>query len=267
MLLRKNTSSKFISFILFLVSVIVHVTPALSLDESRRFNVDVTEIAKNTTVRVSTDPGVGSGVIVAKTDSTYTVLTCEHVVSNSYKNKYTILTSDGLKHSASWLRDTQFAGLDLAIVTFQSSNFYQVVQLSTVKSLPVGTKVYASGFPNWYWLSRDTFQNTRNWDLRAYKLTSGIVSIIASKSLEGGYQLGYTNDVEGGMSGGPVLDEKGHLVGINGRLKYPFQSTSAYRYSDGSVPSIEVARKMETLSWAIPTHNSSIQLKSKLGIR
>ena len=67
-----------------------------------------------------------------------------------------------------------------------------------------------------------------------------------------GYQLGYTNNVENGMSGGPVIDAQGRLIGINGRLKHPFIGINAYVFTDGSMPSKKQFLQMETLSWAIP---------------
>ncbi len=54
------------------------------------------------------------------------------------------------------------------------------------------------------------------------------------------------------MSGGPVLNDQGHLVAINGRLKYPIQGISAFTFIDGTLPSQVLFQQMETLSWAIP---------------
>jgi serine protease Do len=67
------------------------------------------------------------------------------------------------------------------------------------------------------------FEETRNWGVSAFKLKTGTIKMQLTKTLPGGYQLGCTNDVSQGMSGGPVLDQQGELIGINGLLKYPFQ--------------------------------------------
>ena len=67
-----------------------------------------------------------------------------------------------------------------------------------------------------------------------------------------GYGLGYTNEIEQGMSGGPVLNESGQVVGINGRLKYPLQGIDGFTFADGTKPSIKLFKQMEALSWAIP---------------
>ena len=39
----------------------------------------------------------------------------------------------------------------------------------------------------------------------------------SASSLTGGYELVYTSITYGGMSGGPVLDSRGRVIGIHGR--------------------------------------------------
>ncbi len=209
-------------------------------------------IARLVTVRIFTNPGVGSGAIVARQGDIYTVLTCEHVVADTRDYRYTVLTADGVTHPAEWLRSIRFPDTDLALVQFRSPQSYQVAAIADSKALAVGEPVYASGFPNWHWASENAIQSTRDWALRAFRLTRGTVGMLPERSLPGGYQLGYTNDIENGMSGGPVLDRNGRLIGINGRLKYPLQGISVFAFSDGTMPSEEMFRQMEALSWAVP---------------
>ena len=54
------------------------------------------------------------------------------------------------------------------------------------------------------------------------------------------------------MSGGPVLNQKGELIAINGLLKYPFQGIKAFTFADGSVPNQQLYLEIDSLSWAIP---------------
>lgn len=215
-------------------------------------NVSVPTVARLVTVRILGNPGAGSGVIIERRGQTYMVLTNAHVVAESTENSYTILTADGKTHSGRWLHSVEFGDRDLAIVQFTSDRTYQVAAIGNSDALSVGEPVYASGYPNWRFLNSTTLEDTRDWGLKAFELTEGYVGMLPSKPLQQGYQLGYTNQIEQGMSGGPVLDRYGQLVGINGGLKYPLQGIIAFIFADGTLPSEAVFQQMESLSWAIP---------------
>ncbi|MBE9183120.1 trypsin-like peptidase domain-containing protein [Oculatella sp. LEGE 06141] len=213
----------------------------------------VADIARQVTVRVLGEPGSGSGVLLSHQANTYTVLTCEHVVAQSQSDRYTILTADGITHSARRVTRSALAHLDLALLEFESETAYRVVRLGDSNAIAVGDRVYASGFPNYRFLdAQNQIESTRDWGTKAYHLTTGEVSLLLGQSLQGGYRLGYTNEIEQGMSGGPVVDRLGRLVGITGRLKYPLQGIEAYTFADGTRPSEALFQQMETLSWAVP---------------
>ncbi len=213
-------------------------------------------LARQLTVRVLVGQGAGSGVLVARRGRTYTVLTCEHVVAVGKPDQVQVLAPDGTSYPARllpWPTHLKLEPkLDLAFLTFESSVSYPTVRLAPRQSIQVGQAVYASGFPNYRTLSPTALQDTRNWGLKAYRLTTGQVSLISDRSLPGGYRLGYTNEIEQGMSGGPVLNSEGELVGINGRLKYPLQGIAVFKFTDGSQPSPDLFHQMEALSWAVP---------------
>lgn len=216
-------------------------------------NLPVSEIARQVTVRVFTEPGSGSGVIIARQNQTYTVLTCQHVIDNSKYGKYSILSADGKIHQARLKPVPKLRGFDLALVEFDSKNNYSVVQLGNSNNLTAETPVFSAGFPNYYLINQDAIKDTSRWGTKAFRLTTGkVMMLLNNKSLPEGYSLGYTNEVEVGMSGGPVLNERGELVGINGRLKYPIQGISVFTFADGSKPTQEKFEQMEALSWAVP---------------
>lgn len=214
----------------------------------------VAGIARQVTVRILTNNGGGSGVIIDRQGQVYTVLTCAHVVDEKGAN-YRVLAPDGSNYLARVLRTNQFGNKDLALVQFSSDRTYRVVAIGDAKALGVGDEVYASGFPNWYLVNQNEIENTRSWGWRAFRFTTGNVGMIPERSLPRGYQLGYTNEIEDGMSGGPVLNSNGELVGINGRLKFPPQGIQFYRFADGTTPSPALFKRMESLSWAIPITN------------
>ena len=216
-------------------------------------NATVQQIAKQVTVRVLTKSAHGSGVIVAHQDQTYTVLTCQHVAAESKQGDYQILVVDGKSYPARIKPLQNSQKLDLVLLEFDSQAEYKVVELSKSTTLISGTQVYAAGFPNYYLVGKDNMEETRKLGRKVFKFTMGTIGLILqSPALPDGYSLGYTNEVELGMSGGPVLNNQGELVGINGRSKYPLQGIDAFTFADGTKPSVENFEKMEPLSWAVP---------------
>ena len=228
----------------------INQAPTKSIETNQ---TKVEDIANRVTVRILTESAYGSGVIVAHQGQTYTVLTCQHVAVESKKGEYQILVNDGKSYPAriKLLRNSQ--KLDLALLEFESQVDYQVVELGKLTTLTSGAPVYAAGFPNYYLVGKDNMEETRKLGRKIFKFTTGTVGLILQNpTLPDGYSLGYTNEVELGMSGGPVLNDRGKLVGINGRSKYPLQGIDAFTFADGTKPSVENFEKMEPLSWAVP---------------
>ena len=224
-------------------------TPGLNQQQSQ---LTVAKIARQVTVRILTEPGFGSGVIIDRQGQIYTILTCKHVVADSRDGYYAVLTADGMTHPARRKPLIHLGDTDLALVQFKSKTPYRVAELVDSDTLSIGEPVYASGFPNYQFLSENNVEDTRDWGIRAFQFTKGEFSLLLKRSLPEGYRLGYTNEVEQGMSGGPVLNESGQVVGINGRLKYPLQGIDVFTFADGTKPSTELFQQMEALSWAIP---------------
>lgn len=162
--------------------------------------------AENFTVLISSDYP-GSGVIIAKNKKTYTVLTAEHVVRHS-DFEYHVVTQDGKKHPVKYQTVKKFPGVDLAVVTFTSDRTYNTAKLAKSEEAGIGSVVYTAGFP-------DPGQAIEN---RIFQFTRGEVSGV-NPNAKDGYSLIYTNITRKGMSGGPVLNINGELVGIHGRAE------------------------------------------------
>ena len=228
----------------------VNQAPSTSIETNK---TKVEDIANRVTVRVLTESAYGSGVIVAHQGQTYTVLTCQHVVVESKTGNYQILVANGKSYPARIKPLQNSQKLDLALLEFESQVEYKVVELGRLTTLVSGSQVYAAGFPNYYLVGKDNMEETRKLGRKVFKFTMGTIGLILqSPALPDGYSLGYTNEVELGMSGGPVLNNQGELVGINGRSKYPLQGIDAFTFADGTKPSVENFEKMEPLSWAVP---------------
>jgi S1-C subfamily serine protease len=196
------------------------------------------------TVRVMSQDFLGSGIIFKREGSNYTVLTNAHVLRAGDK-PYQIQTPDGCIHSANFPKNVEILHTkslqtnDLAILQFKSTNkSYQVASLGT--SPKVGDEVFAAGFP--------FVEETQD---QKFVFTNGKVSLVLPKALEGGYQIGYTNNIKRGMSGGPLLNRQGELIGVNGMYAYPLWDAPSM-FADGSQTNKDLHEKIVRLSFAVP---------------
>ena len=166
---------------------------------------EVNAIARQITVRID-GTNTGTGVIINRQGNTYSVLTNEHVVR--LKGNYTIQTPDGRRYNFNQSIVKYFPGVDLAVLQFNSTENYRTSDLGNSQQLSEGTTIYVAG-----WADPDAGSSERG-----YKFLPGGISEIVKNPKEG-YAWVYTNQTRQGMSGGPVLDAQGRLVGINGRLQ------------------------------------------------
>jgi serine protease Do len=177
----------------------------------------------------------GSGVIVAKQNQTYSVVTAAHVLSGGIGTiiengderitaPFIITTSDQEQHRVN-LKEIKFltgkAGqeeLDLAVLQFTSNKDYEFAEIANSDDLDVNNRIYVSGFP--------LPDGEGSAVISDFTLTNGNISSIKNND-ENGYNLVYTAPTRVGMSGGPVFNQSGAVIGIHG---------SAYKAksSDGS---------------------------------
>lgn len=222
---------------------------------STAYNVsaNISQMAQAVTVRIFANRSVGSGVMIRHSGQAYTVITNAHVVGN--RSSFMVLTADGQMHSGRLVSSSR--DLDLAVLEFNSTRSYQIA-VTARRRVGVGEPVIAAGFPNWLYSNPGRMQDTRSWGNRPFQLTLGQVGMVPNRTLVEGYQLGYTNDIRSGMSGGPVFNQQGELIGINGRSKFALSTDKVYRYSDGTSPSADLVQQMRSLSWAIPISNMQL---------
>lgn len=198
------------------------------------------EIARQIAVRVYSGRVWGTGILIGERDGIYTVVTNDHVLLPGGGQNYRVETPDGRTHAAEMLRSVSWGGNDLGVVRFPSPDRPYTVAAIAQTPATLGETVIAAGFP----LEADRSRN------RGFIITEGTISRWMERPFVGGYQLGYTNDIFSGMSGGPLLNDRGEVVGVNGMHKYPLWGS--YRFADGSSPPETVAAQLVRYSWAVP---------------
>ncbi len=148
--------------------------------------------------------GAGSGFIVSEDGL---VLTNKHVVSDKAA-EYTVFTNDGQKYSAKVLAIDPVQ--DLAVVKIQSDKNFQPVKLGDSSGIQLGQTAIAIGN------ALGEFRNTVS-----VGIISGLGRTVSasnqtgsfSETLEGIIQTDAA--INAGNSGGPLLNLKGEVIGIN----------------------------------------------------
>lgn len=163
----------------------------------------VAQIAADITVRIDGQEN-GSGAIVAREGDTYRVLTNCHVVDTP--GSYAIVTSDGEQHLIDIRQANCHREADLAVVQFSARKDYPVAEIGDSAQLTTGTAIYIAG-----WVDRDPVNPERG-----YRFRDGAIAGIQPHARKG-YAIVHTSESRPGMSGGPILDAQGRLIGINGQ--------------------------------------------------
>ena len=190
----------------------------------------------------------GSGVIIGRDRNTYYVLTVSHNFKQRYLEQnipHGIRTSDGEVHLVIEVNDgrncplqanltvqqlirlgcysvtlpSRIAGTDLAIVSFASSQEYAIASLGDAQKTSIGDRVYISGWPDPE-KEKDPLTGRCRGKVtqRQRRLAwTSVARTIAIDNSENGYSLFYLDVTSPGMSGGPVFDDDGFVVGIHGR--------------------------------------------------
>jgi Trypsin-like peptidase domain len=224
----------------------------------------VAQQAKDITVKISPknleSRSSASGSLIGKKANTYYILTNAHVVKSILevsKEKSQVIqvkTPDGKIHEAFIEEKIRFDKYDLALISFNSDRPYKVPVLGDTKQIKNNDPIFVGGFK--CKIPRECREE--------YDFTSGRVYTDALKldPLYKGYNLGYSNIVTNGMSGGTVLDSSGRLIGVNGRSRYfPKIFRSATKdvpdidpltFLDGRKVDIALEEKIKSHSWGIP---------------
>jgi tetratricopeptide (TPR) repeat protein len=164
----------------------------------------VANIAEQISVRID-GQNPGSGILLSKQGQTYFVLTAAHVVATP--DEYDVITPDGQKYKVNYAQVKKLPGVDLAVVPFTSARNYQLAKIGNSSQVQRGNPAFVAGWP--------TGGNAINNPTLLFQ--QGIISANSQISQSDGYSLIYTNNTLPGMSGGPVLNSQGEVIGVHGR--------------------------------------------------
>lgn len=178
----------------------------------------IQKVARSVVLKISVKgeqksaPIFGSGVLVKKNGTTYTLVTNAHVVCisgsayNCKKHKeFSIMTPDQKIHVIKNTAVKNLPDLDLSIIQFQSDRNYSVASFGDSDAVKIDDPIYASGFP----IIKNSFS-----------FNHGAVIANIEKRIKGdngGYTVFYDASTNRGMSGGGVFNSQGKLVAIHGQ--------------------------------------------------
>ncbi len=226
-------------------------TEILASNYPRAHAAEVDRIATDISVKILASDFLGSGFILQRQNREYTVITNQHVL-RAGELPYSIQTPDGEIYNAKVLTSSDSTNYDLAVLQFESGQaIYKTATIGNSSQLQVGEPIFAAGFPYNNNQTAPTLPSQLSEILDGFALKQGRIAIFLDKALEEGYQIGYTNDVKKGMSGGPLLNSSGEVVGINGKHAFPLWEAPDF-YQDGSQPCEPLQELITRSSLAIP---------------
>jgi S1-C subfamily serine protease len=201
---------------------------------------------------------IGSGVLINTSaqpksgrKQVYTIITNAHVIQAA-SAPFQIQTPDGQIYAAALIAPPTGKNRDLSALRFQSRDrLYTTAKLASAKP-KIGDRVWASGFP----LISKTTAGDRSKATPTTKIPSpniviGRITQILPIAIRGGYSIGTDQTIAKGMSGGPLINERGELVGINGVHANPLWTTPDV-LEDNSTVNSQLQDKIDNSSWAIP---------------
>lgn len=169
---------------------IIFIIIAMFASSSIIFAIEFdTETIYNSIFVIYSGQNLGSGFAIGEN----CIITNAHVINTRENTK--VSTYDGKKYDAFVVAMDQ--NLDIAVLGVKDVNFTPL-GIAKEETILVGTDVYAIGAPN----------------SLAYTLTKGVISA-KERKVNGQSYVQTDAAINTGNSGGPLLNDKGEVVGVN----------------------------------------------------
>jgi tetratricopeptide (TPR) repeat protein len=211
----------------FLVMVLISVASLVSVqnralsspvsDNPAIFSTnELRKTAQEITVFIENDEKKGSGLIISRTAQSYYVLTSAHILGGK-DTPIQITTPDLHRYEASVVA-RRLHNLDLAILEFKSPQAYRLATLAGYDQpnnrLIDAGNVYISGWD----ALRSSNTPVFSCGIK-FQGDMAALLFVRKDPISDGYELAYTNITQPGLSGGPIFDVQGRVVGIHGQAE------------------------------------------------
>jgi serine protease Do len=202
-------------------------------EPEEKITMEVYRSANPAVVTIKTTNSTGSGSIITPEGL---VITNEHVIRDAKNGLVKIINTEGKTYNGQVL--TIDRKNDLALVRINSSDRFPTLVFADRENILVGQKVFAIGSP--FGLSGT--------------LTTGILSRVATNG-----DLQTDARLNPGNSGGPLLNSRGEMIGVNKAILSPDGRSNS---GIGFATSAPIAKEFLTRSAAIIKPNTVASLPS-----
>lgn len=186
-------------------------------------------------VKVSAGDSVSSGLLVNQDKNDFYFIVSDHMFTGSTENICVFLDQSiyGLK---AIIHHRGGESLDLALIRIHTDQIKRIENADVIKEAiyKEGDDLYAIGYNL----------------VGEFLIKKGKLVYTLNKPLKGGYDVGVSANVEKGMSGGGIFDEKGKLIAITSIHADPLWDTQLY-YESGEVVEEEKSALISKYSMGI----------------